>query len=384
MLSQPFQPSEILFIPTTRCNLRCGHCGVRRRRERLSPAAAVRFLAACRRFGIERVGFTGGEPFLEPVFLARVVRAAVRHGFLFSRLMTNGVWFTSRKSLETRLRLLHEAGFDGTFCVSVDAFHQQELRKVAAFVRAVVRIWNRPDAVEIAAVYGAREAETRRKLARLARLLGAKLQGVGRGRRTRRLPAALIARMNREQRSRLQTAGPSFAKASEDKSAAPTYLAAEMDDALRIRVVPVPLAPVGPAARWAHPWDGAWFRDDFCRGPGHVFVVEPDGVVKPCCGYANERPELALGSVRRDSPRALVRRARRDPLLATIFEQGLQPVRRALEAEGWRFPGRTTSHCFFCHYLLTAVPRPLLRRCLPRPGGAPGRIPVSLTGAWQG
>jgi hypothetical protein len=280
---------------------------------------------------VTRVGFTGGEPFLEPEFLRRVARAAVRHGLLFGRLMTNGVWFADRAMLETRLRSLHRAGFDGTLCVSVDAFHRQDVRKVAAFVRAAVRIWNRPDAVEIAVVRGAREAETRRKLARLARRLRAGARPPGRAGAAWRLDGAdLLVR----------------------------------GDTCRIRIVPVPLAPVGPAARWRNPWDGTWFRDDYCRGPGHVLVVEPDGTVKPCCGYANELPDLALGSAGRDTPGALTRRARRRRLLQAVFESGLHPLRRRLEAAGWRFPGKTGSHCFFCRYLLTEVPRPLLRRCL--------------------
>jgi len=269
---------------------------------------------------VERIGFTGGEPFLAPGFLNRVTRAAVRQGFLFGRLMTNGVWFANRKILESRLQALHTAGFDGGLCVSVDAFHRQELRKVAAFVRTAVQIWNRSDVVSIAAAFGARDAETQRKLARLAQLLRARLVRLGRG-------GFLI---------RSETAW--------------------------IRVTPIPLVPLGAAARWKKPWGGRWFRDDYCQGPGHVFVVDPDGAVKPCCGYANELPELTLGSSHANTFSELMRHARRDPLLAAIFERGLQPIRRALEKAGWRFPGKTTSHCFFCHYLLTEVPRPLLLR----------------------
>ena len=31
------------------------------------------------------------------------------------------------------------------------------------------------------------------------------------------------------------------------------------------------------------PWDGAWFAEDYCEGPGQALIVNPRGEVKPCC-----------------------------------------------------------------------------------------------------
>ncbi|MDD5135938.1 MAG: metallo cofactor biosynthesis protein, conjectural, partial [Candidatus Omnitrophica bacterium] len=65
----PFHPEEILFSPTTVCNLTCPHCDLRRSKEVLSLPDAKRFLIGCKKKGIDRLGFTGGEPFLAREFL---------------------------------------------------------------------------------------------------------------------------------------------------------------------------------------------------------------------------------------------------------------------------------------------------------------------------
>ncbi|MCP4371608.1 MAG: hypothetical protein GY797_26325 [Deltaproteobacteria bacterium] len=39
-----FKPEEIIFAPTTQCNLSCAHCSVKRDTRKLSTKYAIRFL----------------------------------------------------------------------------------------------------------------------------------------------------------------------------------------------------------------------------------------------------------------------------------------------------------------------------------------------------
>jgi MoaA/NifB/PqqE/SkfB family radical SAM enzyme len=320
----PFRPEEVLFSPTTECNLSCSHCSVPRSKTRLSEKDAVRFLEGCVSLGVKRVGFTGGEPFLAIGFLCVLTRLAVKKGLLFDRIMTNGVWWPGERVLRDILSGLRDSGYDGSLCLSVDAFHGQDLKKVACFIRTAVAVWQRPDVVSLAVVSGARDRETARILKSLARILKAKLM---------RSPAG---------RPYLKS-GSVFLK---------THV--------------IGLAPTGKASILKDPWDGAWFREDHCKGPGNVFMVMPDGDVKPCCGYASDQKPLTIGSIRRDSARDIMKGFRRNRFASTVFGSGLGAIRKRLSRSGVRFPGRTSSHCYFCEYVLTKLPRGVLEKCLDR------------------
>jgi len=234
---------------------------------------------------------------------------------LFGRIMTNGGWFRTDKELVLALDRLFRAGYDGDLCLSVDAFHRQDLKKCASFARAAGAVWRRHDVVSIAAVKGAKEGQTRRRLAGFARLLRGRLIIVS-GR-----PAAI------------------------------------KNESIFIKIFYIDLSGVGKAAGLKNAWDGKWFKDDLCKGPGNVLSVLPDGTVKPCCGYAADADILTIGSIKRDSPKQLIRNARKNRFIASVFSSGLHPIRRRLESRGVRFPGKTTNHCFFCDYLIRAFPK---------------------------
>jgi MoaA/NifB/PqqE/SkfB family radical SAM enzyme len=314
-----FKPEEIIFAPTSECNLVCAHCRVTRGGERLAAEDAVAFLKKCRPHGIDRVGFSGGEPFLAPDFLCRVSRAAVDLDMTFDRLMTNGTWFDSEETLRTTLTALHGAGFDGTFGVSADSYHAQDIGDLAAFFRAVFDIWGRRDCCEIIAVVepgGAAPADMFEDLA--ARLGGRLLREDGE-------PFSIVneAFLNR------------FPETS-DASAA-----------LMINIIRVPYS----ASAGENAWTAAeWFEDDFCRGPGNVFYVHPDGRIAVCCGFANENLELVIGDVRKDDYRSLMRRASQSPFIRACYVDGLSATRAKIESKGRSFPGKTADPCFFCDF----------------------------------
>ena len=304
MKSRKFRADEILFSPTAQCNLRCGHCDIKKYPVNLPKQTAIKFIAACAKAGIKRLGFTGGEPFLALDFLCAITKEAIRCNMLFNRIMTNAAWFKTKNELMSSLERLFKAGYDGDICISVDAFHKQNLQKIALFIKTVSEIWNRQDMVSIAAVKGALDNQTKKRLKDLKRLLNTRLF---------------------------------------------------------IRIFYIELSPIGKARRLKNAWGNKWFKDDFCKGPGNVFFVLPNGAVKPCCGYGNDADMLTIGSIKRDTPQKLLRNAEKNLFVSEIFKEGLHPIRQALERSGIRFPGKTANHCFFCYYLTNVIPRPTLK-----------------------
>lgn len=310
MKTSGFYPKEVLFSLTSNCNLSCAHCDIKHDHKALGKKEAIKFLASCASAGIKRVGFTGGEPFLKLGLMCALSSEAVRLDMRFGRIATNGVWFKNKKELSSTLKRLLSAGYDGDISVSVDAFHRQNVQKCALFIKTATAIWRRHDIVSIIAVKGAKEAQTREKLAKLARILRGRLVG------SKRRPVAIKS------------------------------------NDLFIKIYYIELSAIGKAAALKNPWDGRWFKDDLCKGPGNIFFVLPDGKVKPCCGYASDSDMLTIGSIKKDTPSKLIRNARRNQFVSSIFNRGLHYIRRRLEKVGVGFPGRTTNHCFFCDYLM--------------------------------
>lgn len=303
---------EILFSPTADCNLRCSHCDTVKSGRTLSREAAVRFLSGCKKIGVKKAGFTGGEPFLALDFLCAVTEKAVTEGMLFGRIMTNGVWYKDAKELKSAMEKLYRAGYDGDICISVDAFHEQDLRKIALFIETAANIWKRPDIVSIAYTAGAKDRMTKYKIERLK---------------------GMIRRM---------------------RGQAPF-----------IKIYKINLSAVGRASKMRDPWDGKWFKEDFCKGPGNVFFVMPDGRVRPCCGYASEKAEdLYIGNIMHDSPERIIMNANKNRYVKGVFGNGLSRIRRRLQKLNVKFPGKTTDHCYFCDYILKKVPKAILAKAL--------------------
>src|SRR5438876_11230413 len=90
--TRTFRPNYLSFAGTYQCNLDCPHCCVPIEwPDRLEIPAAIRFLEEAWAFGIEILGFTGGEPFVFPEFLFALCRRATQLGYRFDKIMTNGV-----------------------------------------------------------------------------------------------------------------------------------------------------------------------------------------------------------------------------------------------------------------------------------------------------
>src|SRR5205807_3877428 len=90
------------------------------------------------------------------------------------------------------------------------------------------------------------------------------------------------------------------------------------------------------------PWDGTWFAEDYCEGPGQALIVNPRGEVKPCCGFASDLDQLTIGNVHTDTVAEVVRKARRHPYVGKVFREGLTAIRdEILAADPDAFPKGT-------------------------------------------
>lgn len=308
---RPFSPEEVLFAPTAQCNLRCAHCFVDRSRgtgkRRLTAEAAVRFLKDCAEHGIERVGFSGGEPFLELPFLASVIKKTVELDMLFDRLMTNGVWWNTEEDCRKALAALCDAGFDGHLGISVDDWHSQDPVKITSFICIAREVFDSDDMFEISAVSDDCGAWPEARLNALAEKLGGRLL----------LDDGIPCQIT-------------------------------VTDSVEIPITAIRYsAPPHDVQAWQ---SDRWFADDYCEGPGHVLYVHPDGDVAVCCGFANEKKDLIAGTVE-DSVESIIASAADNPHIRTCYVEGLASYRKRLEKNGTSFPGKTSDICFFCSWL---------------------------------
>ncbi len=308
-----FHPNYLAFSGTYQCNLTCRHCCVPIEwTDRLSIPVATRFLKDAAAWGIEVIGFTGGEPFLYPEFLLALTAEAAQQRLRFDKIMTNGVWFENEESLTSLLTKLREAGFTGKLGLSVDKFHGRHTHRLAVFCRTARSIFHRDNIISISYA----SPSPRDGLARvqeLADALGAVIDW-----------SPLL--------QRFLMVSPEFT----------------------ITLNWNHLAPVERAEKLGGSWGGIWFEEDYCEGPGQALIVTPRGEVKPCCGFASDLDQLTIGNIYSDSLQQIIDRARRHPYVGRLFRDGLTAFRDEILARAPQaLPGATSNHCFFCWYILT-------------------------------
>src|SRR5436190_545305 len=133
------------------------------------------------------------------------------------------------------------------------------------------------------------------------------------------------------------------------------------------------LAPVERAERFTGAWDGVWFKEDYCEGPGQALIVNPKGEVKPCCGFASDLDQLTIGNIHTDTAADIIENGRNHPYVGKVFRDGLTAIRdEILARDPAALPGVTSNHCYFCWYVLT-------RGLASGVGGGGGQV-----GGWTG
>jgi hypothetical protein len=280
--------------------------------DRLDIPAALRFLEDAHAYGIGILGFTGGEPFLYPEFMHTLCRRAAMLGFRFDKIVTNGVWFHDTGHLEDVLVKLADAGFTGKLGLSVDKFHGLRTGQLATFCRVTRQVFRRDTILSLS--YASRRPDQGLEPVRaLAMELGGVIDW-----------SDLLGR---------------FLLVSPDVTMVLNWNH---------------LAPVERAEKLTGGWDGTWFQEDYCEGPGQALIVNPRGEVKPCCGFASDLDQLTIGNIYQDTVAQIVRRARRHPYVGKVFREGLTAIRdEILARDPNALRGATSNHCYFCWYVLT-------------------------------
>ena len=286
-----FSPTEIIFTVTNACNLNCPHCFVKKGTEKLKIEDALHLIESCRQSEnctIEKIGFTGGEPFLNLDFVLAVTKASVQNDFLFDQIITNADWWKTDADLENALSALYNAGYDGKIAVSWDKFHAQKEERIMHFIKTAQNIFG-DDSVNIQTVipYGKKKPD---------------------------IPLKHIPKN------------------------VPVY---ELEQSF---------SSTGSESK--NLWNSRkWFTEDYCEGPGNIFYVHSSGNIAPCCGFANENPELFIGTIK-NSFQELLKNASENKMIELCFEKGLLNHKNELEKQGFKFPGKCSDICGFCDYIM--------------------------------
>ena len=164
---------------------------------------------------------------------------------------------------------LAECGFDGKIGLSIDKFHGMDTAKVVEFCRVTRKVFDRDNILSLS--YASRHPD----------------QGLEPVRALARCPRCRDRLVGRSAPLSAGVAGP--------------YDDAELE----------PPRP-GGAGREASAaaWDGTWFEEDYCEGPGQALIVNPQGEVKPCCGFASDLDQLTIGNIYHDTVKQVIQQGR--------------------------------------------------------------------------
>lgn len=306
-----FCPTEIIFSATSICNLRCEHCFTNKNPNFLSSKDAVSFLKNAKNFSIEKIGFSGGEPFLNLDFLLDVIKFAYDENFSFDRIMTNGVWWKDENELKSTLTKIYDAGFDGKFGLSYDNFHNQNFEKIFVFIKNVLEIFGR-FSVEIQSVVS--EKDLQNDFESNFNLLAEKLN------------SKITKKTDKNRKGFYLIEGnglfiPVFRTIQTFES--------EMNCAWQSK---------------------KWFKEDYCEGPGQILFVHADKNIAPCCGFANENPELFIGKIT-DNIETVLQNAQKNEIVQICYNSGLLKQAKLMEKNKILSKKRTDDPCTFCDYL---------------------------------
>ncbi|HEY9103650.1 radical SAM protein [Chitinimonas sp.] len=279
---------------TWACDIRCAHCSQDHVRTHLDLAVAKQAIEGLLRHGeINRLSFTGGEPFLRFDAMLELARFGAQADLKFG-IVTNARWAKSAEKAHQRLAQLAEHGLD-VLVISHDEFHE-------AFVpdEAIAHLLNAAEQLGVATQFYVSRNDT--------------------------TPIPLIQQCLSE---RFGVAG---------------------DQVLVRDVVPLGHGAALPISTLAR----SYFEQDRECPVRNEYNLWPDGEMLPCCS-AGTHIGLSLGNLQHDSIDTLVARRRQSRLLGMLHRHDMaELVLRLPEPIGTRLASQNyVSACHLCHAILS-------------------------------
>jgi hypothetical protein len=293
------------LLLTERCNVACAHCWFGSgpgKTARMSLREALDHIDQAREIETVRwISFTGGEPFLLPRTLPRLVEHASALGFS-TECVTNCFWAVTPTAAERTLRGLRDAGLD-VIDVSADDFHQRHV----PFER-VRNCYEAAKSLRLKIVIMCAASRSGRlRIREVARLLG-----------------------NDEIHIIGDVAPP----------ASPRALAIETG-----------FVPVG---RGAEIPEDEWLIDGDADGPCRValsdIAIDPSGRVLPCCSAAGLASMAVMGNAKLCRLKGIVEDAGGRRLFKILRAEGPIGLQRLV---GQMRREIYVSRCHLCHEVLT-------------------------------
>jgi hypothetical protein len=294
------------LLLTERCNIACSHCWFSSGPERTATMAMGEALdyieQACKIPTVEWISLTGGEPFLLPDMLKRLVRHASNRG-LRTECVTNCFWAETEEVAVAILGELIDAGLD-VINVSADDFHQRHIpfEKVRNCYGAATSLGLR------VVIMCARSRTSTLGIGKIREMLGDEgIQVVG---------------------------GP-------EPEATVSALAVETG------FVPAGRGATIPREEW--PIGGSSVEGP-CRDVLRDIGIAPSGMVLPCCSAASQIEGATLGNARKNRLAKMIEVAGGLPLykaLSTVGPAGLAELLGSGRRRGY------VNRCHLCYEVLS-------------------------------
>jgi hypothetical protein len=298
-----FPVKGVTFRFTYHCNISCRHCynesGPHAKAQRLDLDAMRAVIEQMPGAGIPWLNITGGEPFLYPDDLVALVIAGRAANLPEISIYTNGFWAETPDKADRLLTRLAAAGFMARpgdhLQVSAGIYHQEFLSfdRVCVLASSFHRMFGRRIRLSFELpVGGRREAEEDQV--------------------RRQLTAAGVAHcvslsfrsIDRVGRGRTLVGAP-------------------------LRQIDVP-----------------------CRVIEQI-VIDPDGAVRPCCGFNNENHGIKIGQFKQHRLRDLVKRMQNDPVLQFLARNPMSAIFD--HVSGVPNPAGYAGLCSLCRHALGAL-----------------------------
>jgi len=120
-----YRPHSLAFLTTNGCDANCEFCGIKKSNppQRLTVETMHKYTDQARRYGIRKVSFTGGEPFLLGEDLFEAISYAHKNGMICG-LTTNGSYAKDEETGKKIAKRLFDSGLD-VINISMDQSHSE-------------------------------------------------------------------------------------------------------------------------------------------------------------------------------------------------------------------------------------------------------------------